>query len=116
MSLRKNITKLLLVIAALGIESAHAQTNTPDRAKVLRAAADALGMVRWSDIGADTARLPGIDVVNTMEFEATGTGTEYHISLGYNPPAMRVEITAPQHTIQTVREDYAWNESEIGAG
>lgn len=111
---RKNIIKLFLVV--LAIQPAHAQTNDPDRAKTLRAAADALGMVRWSDIGADATRLPGIDVVNTMEFEATGTGTEYHISLGYNPPAMRVEITAPQHTIQTVCEDYAWNESEIGAG
>src|SRR3989442_1681691 len=111
---RKNITKLFL--AVLAIQSAYAQTNTPDRVKTLRAAADALGMVRWSDIGADATRLPGIDVINTMEFEAAGTGTEYHISLGYNPPAMRVEITAPQHTIQTVREDYAWNESEIGAG
>ena len=36
---------------------------------------------------------------------------------------MRVEMTrtdagggAPQHTIHTVREDYAWDESEIGAG
>jgi hypothetical protein len=36
---------------------------------------------------------------------------------------MRIETTrpassggAPQHTIQTVREDFAWNESEIGAG
>src|SRR5437762_10167740 len=35
---------------------------------------------------------------------------------------MRVERTGPpgptgpQHTIQTVREAYAWNESEIGAG
>src|ERR1044071_8628838 len=99
MSLRRNITRLLLFIAALGINSAQAQTTTPDRAKVLRAAADALGMVRWSDIGADTARLPGIDVVNTMEFEATGTGYTYHASLGYNPPAMRVERTGAQHSI-----------------
>src|SRR5436853_7855193 len=112
MSLRKNITKLFL--ALLTIQSAYAQNSTSDRARVLRAAADALGMVRWSDIGADATRLPGIDVVNTMEFEATGTGYTYHASLGYNPAAMRVERTGPQHTIQTVREAYAWNESEIG--
>ncbi len=101
-----------------------------DRAKVLRAAADALGMVRWSDIGAGATRLPGIDIVNTMEIFASGTvynggqasTCEYHASLAYIPPAMRVEITrkggdaASQHTIQTVRENYAWNESEIGAG
>ena len=47
--------------------------ETMDRAKVLRAAADALGMVRWSDIGAGATRLPGIDIVNTMEVFASGT-------------------------------------------
>lgn len=104
--------------------------DTMDRSKVLRAAADALGMIRWSDIGAGATRLPGIDIVNTMEIFATGTvynagqpsTGEYHASLAYIPPAMRVEITgkgagaAAARTIQTVRENYAWNESEIGAG
>src|SRR6266705_4357423 len=104
--------------------------ETMDRAKVLRAAADALGMVRWSDIGAGATRLPGIDVITTMEIFASGTvyngaqptSAEYHAALAYIPPAMRVEITrkgaaeAASHTIQTVRENYAWNESEIGAG
>jgi hypothetical protein len=103
----------------------------PDRVRMLRAAADALGMVRWSDIGTATTRLPGIDVVNTMEFRGSGTSessgraleTQYHVALGYNPPAMRVEMTRtgpdggpPQHTMQTVRENYAWDESEIGGG
>jgi hypothetical protein len=96
--------------------SGFAQSAAPDRAKVLRAAADALGMVRWSDIGTTTTRLPGIDIVNTMELEGSG----YHVALGYNPPAIRVEMTrtgaAPVHTIQTVRDTYAWDESEIGAG
>ena len=107
---------------------AAASGDAANRTKVLRAAADALGMVRWSDIGAGPIHLPGIDAVNTMEIRATGTvgqsaDAEYHVALAYNPPAMRVEITrkaaaggAPQHTIQTVREKYAWNESEIGAG
>lgn len=102
--------------------------ETMDRSKVLRAAADALGMVRWSDIGAGATRLPGIDVVNTMEIFASGTvynagqpsTAEYHAALAYIPPAMRVEITrkgaGDAHTIQTVRENYAWNESEVGAG
>jgi hypothetical protein len=101
-----------------------------DRAKVLRAAADALGMVRWSDIGAGATHLPGIDVINTMEIFASGTiydngqpsTCEFHAALAYIPPAMRIEITrkggdaSSQHTIQTVRENYAWNESEIGGG
>ena len=100
-----------------------------DRTKVLRAAADALGMIRWSDIGAGATRLPGIDIVNTMEIFASGmvynngqpSTAEYHASLAYIPPAMRVEITRQgggdaAHMIQTVRENYAWNESEVGAG
>ena len=108
--------------------AANAAGDATNRAKVLRAAADALGMVRWSDIGAGPIHLPAIDAVNTMDIRATGTvgqsaDAEYHVALAYNPPAMRVEITrkgaaggAPQHTIQTVREKYSWNESEIGAG
>lgn len=123
-------TVVLAIVAALAVQSVGAQ-STVNRVEVLRAAADALGMVRWSDIGAGTVRLPGIDVVNTMEFQGSGTTessgralkTDYHVALGYNPPAMRVEMTrtgpdggAAQHTIQTVREDYAWDESEIGAG
>jgi hypothetical protein len=117
-------TLTITAVVAITIQSAGAQ-NTQDRAKVLRAAADALGMVRWSDIGADATTLPGIDVVNTMEFWGSGTNygsgqpakTEYHVALGYNPPAMRFEMTqAGQHSIQTVRENYAWNESEVGAG
>ena len=111
-------TVILAIAGAFAVQSARAQ-STPNRATVLRAAADALGMVRWSDIGSTTTRLPGIDIVNTMEFR----GGEYHVSLGYNPPAMRVELTrtgpdggAAQHTIQTVRDNYAWDESEIGAG
>lgn len=122
-------TLLIAASAALAIQSARAQ-STPDRVTVLRAAADALGMVRWSDIGAGATRLPGIDVVNTMEFQGSGTSessgrtfkTQYHVALGYNPPAMRVEMTpagadgAAQRTIHTVRENYAWDESEIGAG
>jgi hypothetical protein len=107
-------------------------SDTPDVTKTLRAAADAMGMVRWSDIGAGSVRLPGVDVVTTMEFWGTGivpgfggsaSKTEYHATLAYNPPAMRVELTraasgdaAPLHSIQVVREKYAWNESELGAG
>lgn len=115
--------------AAVGVQPMRAQ-GAQDRAKVLRAAADALGMVRWSDIGGANTRLPGIDIVNTMEFQGTGTSdmggravkTDYHVTLGYNPAAMRVDATrapdggAAQHTIQTVRETWAWDESQVGAG
>ena len=114
--------------AALTGQAVHAQ-GAADRAKVLRAATDALGMERYSDIGAN-ARLPGIDIINTMEIQGSGTTdvggravkTDFHVALGYNPVAARVEFTrtpegsAAQHTIETVRETYAWNESEIGAG
>ncbi len=124
-------TLMITAVVALAIQSAGAQNNALDRAKVLRAAADALGMVRWSDIGAGATRLAGVDVINTMEFQGSGTSyssgqtfkTEYRVALGYNPAAMRVDMTrtgagggAPQHSIQTVRETYAWNESETGGG
>src|ERR1700730_4381570 len=123
----------MIAAAALLCHSAVAQnegkTGSGAEAKtVLRAAADALGMLRWSDIGAGATHVPAIDVVTTMEIFASGTvynagqasTAEYHASLAYIPPAMRVELTrkgaADAHTIQTVRENYAWNESEVGGG
>lgn len=118
-------TLLIVAVAAFAVPSSGAQ-SAPERIKVLRAAADALGMIRFSDIGAGTTRLPAIDVVNTMEFEGSGTvdssgravKAQYHVELGYNPPAMRVHVTAAggAPVIQTVREGYAWDESEEGAG
>jgi len=130
--------------ASTGDKTASAGGDTLDRAKTLRAAADALGMVRWSDIGAGGSHLPAVDVVNTVELSGSGTTygagqaykagapwpaykTEYHVAIAYNPPAMRVEMTrtpsdapapgaAPLHTFQVVREKYAWDESELGAG
>jgi hypothetical protein len=111
-----------------GAEAKTAASGDTDRAKVLRAAADALGMLRWSDIGAGATHLPAIDVVTTMEIFASGTvynggqpsTAEYHAALAYIPQAMRVEITrkgaGDAHSIQTVRENYAWNESEVGGG
>lgn len=119
----------IAICAALVIAPVQAQ-NALDRTKVLHAAAYAHGMARWADIGGN-ARLPAVDIVNTMEFWGSGTidragqpvKTEYHVALGFNPPAMRVEMTrpaagggAPQRTIQTVRDNFAWDESEMGAG
>jgi hypothetical protein len=115
------------------------KSNASEVAKTLKVAAEALGLARWSGVGGQ--RLPEVDVINTMEIWGSGTTygpgqsdkppafkTDYHATLGYNPPAMRVEMTrtssgapaqsgaAPQHTIQVVRDTYAWDESEIGAG
>lgn len=154
----------LAALAAIALQPAYAQSGkdsanarageksgmasssgeTPDRGKTLRAAADALGMVRWSDIGAGGSHLPAVDVVNTVEIFGSGTTfgsgqpykagapwpahkTEYHAAIAYNPAAMRVELTrtasdapapgaAPLHSFQVVREKYAWDESEMGAG
>ena len=104
--------------------------DTSDVAKSLKVAAEAVGLARWSGVGGE--RLPEVDVISTMEMWGSGTTygvgqaykTEYHAALGYNPPAMRVEITrtpaqgvgAAQHTIQVVREKFAWDESVVGAG
>jgi hypothetical protein len=157
---------MIAVFAALVIQAAHGQSNNSngiayakttvakaaddttkssasDVAKTLKAAAEAVGLARWSGVGGQ--RLPEVDVINTMEWWGSGTTygpgpsnkpgepgpafkTEYHAALGYNPPAMRVEMTrtsagapatggaAPQRTIEVVRDKYAWDESEIGAG
>lgn len=130
---------LLVTVVALAFQSGAAQgeqarTNAAapgatDVAKAIKAAADALGMPRTGGPGG--AGLPEVDVVNRMEFWGSGTAyvaekagaprtavkTDYHAALGYNPPAMRADMTRPDgHTIQTVRDNYAWNESEIGAG
>jgi hypothetical protein len=116
------------------------KANPSDLAKTLKDAAEAVGLARWSAVGGQ--KLPEVDVINTMELWGSGTTyapspsakpgepwtafkTEYHASLGYNPPAMRVELTrtnsgaagqAPLHTIEVVRDQYAWDESEIGGG
>jgi len=134
------ITRVALGVAlvgALAVPAAQAQApstapgaSATDRAKTLRAAADALGMGRWSDIGTQNTRLPGIDIVNTQELTASGMSdmggrmvkTDMKVALGYNPAAMRIEATrtpesgTPQHTIHTVRETWAWDESQIGGG
>ena len=129
----KVLTSAALVTLAFqcaGAQSGQTRTNagTPDPAKTIKAVADALGMPRTGRPGG--ALLPEIDVVNRMEIWGSGSSsasgqaskTEYHAALGYNPLAMRLETTrtnpggAPQHTIQTVRDKYAWNESQLGAG
>jgi hypothetical protein len=129
--------------AAAPAANAAPGPDTSDVAKTLKTAAEAVGLARWSGVGGQ--RLPEVDVINTMEVWGSGTTyspgpssksgepwqafkTDYHVTLGYNPPAMRVEMTrtpsggsaqsgaAPQHKIEVVRDTYAWDESEIGAG
>src|ERR1700730_933501 len=105
--------------------AAHDATtpSAPEIPKTLKAAAEAVGLARWSGVGGQ--RLPEVDVINTMEIWGSGTTyglgqpykagdpwpafkTEYHAAIGYNPPAMRLEMTrtpvqgggTPQHTIQ----------------
>jgi hypothetical protein len=131
--LMKVLTGAAIAIVACqcaGAQSGQTKTaaSTPEVAKAIKAAADALGMTRTGGPGG--AMLPEIDVINRMEILGSGTSsvsgqtvkTEYHAALGYNPPAMRLEITrpnaggTPQHTIQTVRDKYAWDESMMGAG
>src|SRR5690242_20294002 len=106
---KKIVLQISMIAAAFICHTAIAQNEaktaaageTTDRAKVLRAAADALGMLRWSDIGAGATHLPAIDIVTTMEIFASGTvynggqpaPAEYHAALAYIAPAMRVEIT-----------------------
>jgi len=111
--------------------AAHAQgtTDPTPQLKVLRAAASALGQIRMSDIGMANPPLPLVDVVTTMEISAAGTvytngqptNATWVAAFAYIPPAMRVTIKGAgagnaARTIQTVREEYAWNESEPGAG
>jgi hypothetical protein len=108
---------------------AQGTADPTNQLKVLRAAASALGQIRMSDIGMANPPLPLVDVVTTMEISAKGTvvidgkptNATYTAAFAYIPAAMRVEIKGEGggngvHTIQTVREEYAWNESEKGAG
>lgn len=85
-------------------------------AEKLKATAHALGMARWSQVGG--GHLPELDAINTMAFWASGTPySDYHVSLGYNPPGMRVETAkGSEHSIEVVSGKYAWNESEVGGG
>src|SRR5258708_34605711 len=94
---RMFVTKVLLIVAfaALAFHCSHAQTysanadagakaaaagtsaaavgpsNASDVAKTLKAAAEAVGLARWSGVGGQ--RLPEVDVINTMEIWGSGT-------------------------------------------
>jgi hypothetical protein len=132
-------TRRILHIFALAVASmflcwsvaarAQGTADPTPQLKVLRAAATALGQIRMSDIGVTNPPLPLVDVVTTMEIIASGVvynngqpaNATYTAAFAYIPPAMRVEIKGQgggnaANRIQTVREEYAWDESERGAG
>jgi hypothetical protein len=102
-------------------KAAAAPSGPLSLSDTLKAAQDALGMLR---------NVNRVDAINTMEFWASGTAgnpadatkTDYHVTLAYNPPAMRVvdaRTTAKgtkQRTIQVVNEKVSWDETEVGAG
>jgi hypothetical protein len=132
---------IFALIAAVASDPVHAQNTAPkgkpagskgggavaataasDAPTALKAAADALGMLRGPN---------RIDAINTMEFWGSGTSysggqaykTDYHVALGYDPPGMRVEIKrtgakggAAERILQVVNDKYSWNETEIGSG
>src|ERR1700722_19709402 len=90
--------KVLLIVAVAGLafRTAGAQStksktapagtsDTPDVAKTLKAAADALGMPRIG--GAGGGRLPEVDAVNRMEF--WGSGTSYALGQASKPGGPR---------------------------
>jgi len=99
---------------------ASASAAPTDVPGTIKAAMDDLGMIR---------SINRIDAINTMEFWSNGTTGDpaqviksYHVTFGYNPPAMRVEevrVNAKGGTDRTIRvfnDKYAWDETEIGAG
>lgn len=123
------IIRMLMVVAVilLAFHTTPARTpaphpkpaDVPEARAALGAAADALGMLRTAAFA--PGRTPRLDVLNTMEFWASGTPfSDYHAALVYNPPGMRLEVTrstgTPQHAIEVVSGKYAWDESQIGAG
>src|SRR5579872_3678783 len=65
----------------------------PETLKTLRAVAEALGMIRFSDIGSGNTHLPAVDAVTTMEIWGSGTTvssgqpykTDYHAAIDYSP-------------------------------
>jgi hypothetical protein len=118
-------TALIAPLAAFaqygGAEPAAKSTAPQTEAnKTLKAAADALGMLRG---------INRVDAITRMEYWASGTAmmgsqaatVDYHVTLAFNPPGMRVDMNRPnagsaQHSIQVVNDKYAWNETEPGAG
>lgn len=126
-----------LIAGVLAAPCARAQ----DAQAVIKTAQYAIGMIRGPQ---------RIDAINTMEYWGTGSTyafgqayrpgsvwpafkAQYHASLSYAVPAMRVDVTrsnpdgliqgggglplaAPQRQVQVVSGKFAWNESVPGAG
>jgi len=95
-----------------GAPAASAAADTIFRAQ------NALGVLRG---------LQQVDSVNRIEYWGTGTMTiqgqsskltDYHASINYATPGMRVDVKreagTPQRVIQVVSDGFAWNETEPG--
>jgi serine protease AprX len=114
---------LASLIAVTGIPAFTASSVTPsDRQTVLQDWANALGMS--GDLAAN-------DELTSIEYWGTGTVnvqgqpctlTDYHASIKYQVPGMRVEFACvdprgqAHHEIHVVAGKSAWNETESGTG
>lgn len=137
MSASRLLCLLSLVICqhAVSLHAAEQPADKPVIDPVVRKAADALGMVRWDDYARGAER-ENLDLLNRMEYVATGTGhdvrrgghwPEYRIkqlvvSISLLTPAIRADLVRQDadgkesHTIQVVRDTLAWDETEPGIG
>jgi hypothetical protein len=96
------------IVAVLAVPSGRAQ----DAAAKILEAEYALGMIRG---------VQRIDAIATMEYWGAGTASagavNYHASVSYAVPAMRIDVTTgTTRQIQVVSRGYSWNESVPGAG
>ena len=121
----KRIARFILasLIAVNGIPAFTASNVAPTtRQTVLQEWANAVGM---------SGDLAGQDEITSIEYWGTGTLTlngqscaltDYHASIKYQVPGMRVEFTCTDatgqahHEIQVVADRMAWNEGEPGTG
>lgn len=94
------------------------QTVTTPEADIIFRAQNALGVLRGLD---------QVDSVGRIEYRGAGTITrqgqsykltDYHASINYAMPGMRVDLKreegTPQRVIQVVSGGFAWNETEPG--
>jgi subtilisin family serine protease len=120
----KRLARLFLasLIAVNGIPAVTAPGARPiDRQTVLQEWANALGMS--GDLTEN--EIPSIEYWGTGTINENGqpcTLTDYHASVKYQVPGMRLDFTCadasgqPHHEIQVVANNVAWNEAVAGSG
>jgi hypothetical protein len=103
---------------------AQGTADPTNQLRVLRAAATALGQIRMSDIGVTNPPCRSSTSSRRWRSPAAASSIQWpadecdiYRGVCLHSTAMRVEIKGEGggnavHTIQTVREEYAWNESE----